>query len=85
VAYRFVGLVGLPRVRRAHHIDVVGVGLVGLDVALELMDERAVWLFGIGERLGSVGLRHTANYADAGTITQLPPYAGRRGRAHSPK
>jgi hypothetical protein len=59
-----MGLVGLPRVRRAHHVDVGHAGIVGLDVALQLMDERAVRLCWVGQCFGSMCLRHRGNYAD---------------------
>jgi hypothetical protein len=65
-------LVGLAGVRRTHHIDVGHVGIVRLDIALQLVDKRAVRLFWVGERLGSVCLRHIANYADVSAITQPP-------------
>jgi hypothetical protein len=67
-----MALIGLAGVRRTHHIHVLGVGMVGLDVALQLVDKRVVRLFWVGKGFGSMCLRHTANYADAGTITQLP-------------
>jgi hypothetical protein len=57
-------LVGLTRVRRAQHVDVGDVGIVGLDVAFQLMDKRAMRLRRVGERLRSMCLRHTENYAD---------------------
>ena len=67
-----MALVGLAGVRRTHHIDVMGLGMVGLDVALQLVDKRAVRLFRVGKGFGSMCLWHTANYADAAAIAQLP-------------
>lgn len=72
VPYRFMTLVGLAGVRCTHHIDVGHVGIVGLDIALQLVDKCAMRLFWVGERLGSACLRHIANYADVSAITQPP-------------
>lgn len=41
---RPIALVGLTRVRRSHHGDVARVGIVCRDVALQLMNKRAMWL-----------------------------------------
>jgi hypothetical protein len=57
-------LVSLARVRRAHHVDVGQVGIVRLDVSLQLLHKRAMRLSGVGQRLRCVSLRHTTNYAD---------------------
>jgi hypothetical protein len=59
-----VVLVGLTRVRRAQHVDVGHVGIMGLDVALQLADERAMRLIGVGEGLRCAGSRHATNYAE---------------------
>lgn len=61
---RLVGLVGLTRVGRTHHIDDGHARVVGFDVALQLMNERAARLIRIGQGLRSVWLRRTENYAD---------------------
>ena len=57
-------VVSLTRVRRAQHVNVGQVGIVRLDVSLQLVDKRAMWLSGVGQRLGRVCLRHATNYAD---------------------
>jgi len=56
--------VSMTRVRRTHHVDVGHVGIVGLDVALQLTQKRVMRLSWVGERLRCVCLRHTTNYAD---------------------
>jgi hypothetical protein len=55
--------VSLTRVRSAYHVDVGYVGIMGLDVALQLADERAMRLGRIGERLGCMCSGHTTDYA----------------------
>ena len=62
---RLVGLVGLTRVGRAQHVDVGPVGIVGLDVAFQLVYECFVRLSWVGERLRGVCLRHTTKYGRA--------------------
>ena len=57
-------VVSLTRVRRAQHVNVGQVGIVRLDVSLQLVDKRAMRLSGVGQRLRRVCLRHPTNYAD---------------------
>jgi hypothetical protein len=59
-----MALVSLTRVRRADHVDVGHVGMVGLDVALQLVQKRPMRLSGVGKRFGCVCLWHASNYAD---------------------
>ena len=70
VAHGLMAGVSMTRVRRAYHVDVGHVGIVSLDVALQLVEKRAMRLSGVGERLRSVCLRHIENYADEFTIMQ---------------
>lgn len=46
--------VGLASVRHAYHVHVGCLGVMRLDVALQLVDQRAMRLSGIGERLRPV-------------------------------
>jgi hypothetical protein len=59
-----MALVSLTCVRRAEHVDVGHVGIVGLDVALQLVKKRAMRLSGVGEGFGCLCLWHASNYAD---------------------
>ena len=59
-----MGLVSLPCVRRAQHVDVGYVGIMRLDIALQLADKRAMRLSWVGERLRCMCSRHTTNYAE---------------------
>jgi hypothetical protein len=59
-----MALVSSTRVRRAHHVDVGHVGIVSLNVALQLAQKRVMRLSWIGERLRCVCLWHTTNYAE---------------------
>ena len=79
-------LVGLTGVRRADHVDVGHVGIVGLDVALQFVEKRAMRLGWVGERLRSACLRHPENYADVFVIAQpeVLPCRARRF-SHSPR
>jgi hypothetical protein len=65
-----MALVSLTRVRRAHHVDVGHVGIVGFDVALQLVEKGAMRLSWVGKRFGFACLRHTENYADVFGIMQ---------------
>lgn len=58
-----MSLVSSTRVRRADHVDVGQVGIVGRDVALQLAHNRVMRLGGVGERIGRVCLWHMTNYA----------------------
>lgn len=57
-------VVSLTGVRRAQHVNVGQVGIVRLDVSLQLVDERAMRLSGVGQRLRRMCLGHATNYAD---------------------
>jgi len=72
--------VSLTRVRRAQHVNVGQVGIVRLNVSLQLVDKRAMWLSGVGQRLGCVCLRHATNYAD-----MRPDRLGQRFAAVDPQ
>jgi hypothetical protein len=65
-------LVSSARVRRADHVDVGQVGIVGRDVALQLAHNRVMWLSGVGERIGRVCLRHATNYAYCAKWSRIP-------------
>jgi hypothetical protein len=75
-----MALVGLTGVRRADHVDVGHVGIVGLDVALQLVQKRAVRLIWVGERFRRVCLWHATDYADKAATgiapRGYPPTAG---------
>jgi|HubBroStandDraft_3_1064219.scaffolds.fasta_scaffold01446_5 hypothetical protein len=60
-----MGLVSLTRVGRAHHVYVGDPGIVGLDVALQLVQECLMRLSWVGERFGCTCLWHAANYGRA--------------------
>ena len=47
-----MGRVGPSGIGRAQHIDIGQIGIVRLDVALQLAHKRVMWLGGVGERLG---------------------------------
>lgn len=58
VPHGLMARVSLTRVRRAHHGDVGRAGIVRLDVALQLVEERVMRLSRVGERLRPVCLWH---------------------------
>ena len=47
-----MALVNLTRVGYINHVDVGHIGIVGLDVALQLVQQRAMRLSRVGERFG---------------------------------
>jgi hypothetical protein len=57
-------VVSLTGVRCAQHVNVGQVGIVRLNVSLQLVDKRAMRLSGVGQRLRRVCLGHPTNYAD---------------------
>ena len=57
-------VVSLTGVRCAQHVNVGQVGIVRLDVSLQLVDKRAMRLSRVGQRLRRVCLGHPTNYAD---------------------
>ena len=62
------------------HADVGHIGILGLDVALQFVQQRAMRLSGVGERLGFVCSRRMESYADEFFGVQhflLPCPAGR--------
>lgn len=72
MADRLMALVSSTRVRRADHVDVGQVWIVGRDVTLQLADDRVMWLSGVGERVRRVCLRHAANYAYRAKWLRMP-------------
>lgn len=59
-----MALVSSTRVRRAQHVDIGHVGIVGLNVALQLVHHRVMRLSWVGERVRRVCVWHTSDYAD---------------------
>ena len=67
-----MALVSSARVRRTDHVDISQVWIVGRNVALQLADDRVMWLSGVGERIGRPCLRHATNYAYRAKWLRMP-------------